>query len=394
MTSNSAVATGAGVLERTRELVPLLRENAQKTDRDRRLPAENLTALADAGVFRITLPRRFGGYELPTTEQVDVLAEVARGCGSTSWVAAVHSVGTWIVALFPDETQDEVFAIPDVRVTVVGSPTGVATPVSGGYRVTGKWAFNTGALDAHWAYAGAVREGESLPEGHLGVLMPYEELELHDDWYVTGLRGTGSCSVSAHDVFVPELHVLPMPYAMEGRYLSERNADIPLYRAAFGPFIAANSAGTPLGLGRAALEAFLERLPGRPITFTEYTDRRDAPITHLQVGEAAIRLESAQYHAHRCAAIVDAKAAMAKELTIEERARVRMDLAWVTELARTATRLLQEGSGATSIHEDVPIQRIARDIEALALHAILHPKTNLELYGRVLCGLEPKAWLV
>jgi alkylation response protein AidB-like acyl-CoA dehydrogenase len=390
----AAVASAADVVERAAALVPLLRENALLTDRDRRLAPENVEALADAGVFRITLPRRFDGYELPTTAQVAVLCELARGCGSTSWVAAVYSVGTWIVALFPDETQDEVFATPDVRVTVVGSPTGTARPVSGGYRVTGKWAFSTGCLDAHWAYVGAVDETKGMPDGHLGVLMPYEELSIHDDWYVAGLRGTGSNSVSADDVFVPESRVLPMPYAMEGRYLSERNAGIPLYRAAFGPFIAANSAGTPLGLGRAALEAFLERMPGRPITFTSYTDRREAPVTHLQVGEAAIRLESAAYHAERSAAFVDAKAASGEPLTVEERARVRIDLAWTTELARSATRLLQEGSGATSIHDDVPIQRISRDIEALSLHAILHPKTNLELYGRVLCGLEPAAWLL
>jgi 3-hydroxy-9,10-secoandrosta-1,3,5(10)-triene-9,17-dione monooxygenase len=390
----AATAPATEVVERASALVPLLRGNALRADRERRLPPENLEALAEAGIFRITLPRRFGGYELPTTAQVDLLCELARGCGSTSWVAAVYSVGTWIVALFPDETQDEVFETPDVRVTVVGSPTGVARPVAGGYRVTGTWAFSTGCLDAHWAYVGAVEEGKELPDGHLGVLMPYDELEILDDWYVAGLRGTGSCSVAADGVFVSERRVLPMPYAMEGRYLSERNAETPLYRAAFGPFIAANSAGTPLGLGRAALEAFLDRMPGRPITFTQYADRREAPVTHLQVGEAAIRLESAAYHARRCAALVDEKAAAGDELTLEERARVRMDLAWVTELARAATRLLQEGSGATSIHEDVPIQRISRDVEALALHAILHPKTNLELYGRVLCGLEPQAWLL
>jgi alkylation response protein AidB-like acyl-CoA dehydrogenase len=394
MTAAPAVDAGHDVLERTTAIVPLLRANAQRADSDRRLPPENIEALADAGVFRITLPRRFGGYELPLTTQVEVLAEVARGCGSTSWVAAVHSVGTWIVCLFPDETQDEVFTTPDVRVSVVGSPSGIARPVDGGYRVTGRWPFSTGSLDAHWAYVGAVIEGQSLPDGHLGVLMPYEELTIDDDWQVTGLRGTGSCTTVAEDVFVPERRVFPMPYAQEGRYLSERNADIPLYRAAFGPFIAANSNGTPLGLGRAGLEAYLERLPGRAITFTQYMERREAPVTHLQVGEAAIRLESAAYHARRGAEIVDQAAASNTPLTIEDRARVRMDLAWTTELARTAVQLLQEGSGATSIHEDVPIQRIWRDISALSLHAILHPKTNLELYGRVLCGLEPNAWLV
>ena len=71
-----------------------------------------------------------------------------------------------------------------------------------------------------------------------------------------------------------------------------------------------------------------------------------------------------------------------------------MDLGWVTHLAREATRILQEASGATSIHQDVPMQRISRDIQALALHGVLNPTTNLELYGRVLCGLEPNTLLL
>jgi hypothetical protein len=49
----------------------------------------------------------------------------------------------------------------------------------------------------------------------------------------------------------------------------------------------------------------------------------------------------------------------------------------------------QTASGGSSIYDAVPIQRIARDVQVLNLHAVMHPNTNLELYGRVLCGLEP-----
>ena len=151
----------------------------------------------------------------------------------------------------------------------------------------------------------------------------------------------------------------------------------------------ANSVGTPLGLGQAALELFLEQLPGRGITLTSHTDRRLAAITHLQVGEAAVKLESAAFHATRYAGIVDARCQDEQPFTIRDRAQIRSDLGYVTDLSRGVAHLLLEGSGASAIHEDVPIQRIVRDLDALAQHAVLHPKTNLELYGRVLCGLEP-----
>jgi alkylation response protein AidB-like acyl-CoA dehydrogenase len=370
--------------------VPLLRRNALETERERRVAAENIAALAEAGIFRITLPRRFGGYECSVATQVDVLAEVARGCGSTSWVAAVYSVGTWIAALLADEAQEEIFATPDVRISVVGgSPTALARRVDGGFRFTGRWPFSTGCLDAHWASLGAAVDGESVQELRQVIgLVPYTELEIHDDWFVTGLTGTGSCTVSGEDVFVPDERILVMSEVNEGRIPSKLNASLPLYRAPFTPLIIANSAGTPLGLGRAALEAFRDRLPGRGITFTSYTDQSEAPVTHLRLAEASMLVDSAAFHARRCAETVDAKAVADDSYTLEERARVRMDLAWTTHLARSAARILREASGATSIHEQVPIQRIWRDVEALALHGLLNLQTNLELYGRILCGLE------
>ena len=102
-TSEAQVGTDSGLLGRTTALVPLLRENALRTERERRVVPENIEALAEAGVFRLTLPRSFGGYEASMATQVEVLAEIARGCGSTSWVASVYSVGTWLVAVTSPE---------------------------------------------------------------------------------------------------------------------------------------------------------------------------------------------------------------------------------------------------------------------------------------------------
>jgi 3-hydroxy-9,10-secoandrosta-1,3,5(10)-triene-9,17-dione monooxygenase len=391
----AAVDDGEGVLQRTRALVPLLRENAIRTERERKVAPENIEALAAAGVFRLTLPRSHGGYEASVATQIEVLAEVARGCGSTSWVASVYSVGTWLAALFPDDAQDEVFATPDVRVTVVATPTAVAQPVEGGYRVTGRWGFNTGCLDAHWAFLGAMLEGREDPGGHIVMLIPYDQLEIVDDWFVSGLVGTGSCTVRSDDVFVPERRVQFMQDEAAASYATpNRNAELALYRIPRAPLIVANSLGAPLGLGRAAMDAFMERLPGRRITFTTYDDQSSAPLTHLQVAEAAMKLDSAGFHVRRCAELVDGKAAANEPYTVEERVLVRMDLGWVTGLAREVALILQDASGATSIHERVPIQRIARDIQALALHGVLNPNTNLELYGRVLCGLEPNTILL
>lgn len=383
--------SGEELLRRTEALVPLLRANAAATERDGRLPAENVAALARAGVFGMTAPREAGGFELPVATQVDVLATIARGCGSTSWVAAVYSVGIWMAGNFDDRIQEEVFAQPDVRVTLVGAPTGrLTSTAAGAYSLSGSWSFNTGCLDGHWAIVGAIRAGEDGEDDAVLAIVPYEQLEIADDWDVSGLCGTGSRTISADAVEVTEHQLWPMSEAGASIRRSARHADHPYWRTPIGPLITANSAGTPLGLGQGALELYLDGLhPGRPMTLTTYADRSRAPITHLQVGEAAVQLEAAAFHAGRCAALVDSHCQSGEPFTMLERARIRSDVGRVTGLAQAAAHLLLEGSGASAIHRDVPIQRIVRDIDALAQHAVMHPPTNIELYGRVLCGLEP-----
>ncbi|MEV7908094.1 acyl-CoA dehydrogenase family protein, partial [Streptomyces anulatus] len=133
------------LVRRASELVPLLQKNALWAEENRRLPDESIEALTDAGILKMRVPARYGGYESDMHTVVEVLAELARGDGSHSWTVAVWAISTWMVGLFPDEVQDEVFATPDVRVSGILSPTAVAVPADGGVVLNGKWSFNTGS---------------------------------------------------------------------------------------------------------------------------------------------------------------------------------------------------------------------------------------------------------
>src|SRR6185437_6732998 len=127
----------------------------------------------------------------------------------------------------------------------------------------------------------------------------------------------------------------------------------------------------------------------RKITYTSYENQREAPVTHLEIAEAITKIDEAGFHAHRAAHMVDTKGPAGEPWTVEERARVRLDLGAASQRAKEAIDILVGASGGSSIYSDVPIQRIQRDVQALNLHAILHPNTNLELYGRIICGLDP-----
>ena len=102
-----------------------------------------------------------------------------------------------------------------------------------------------------------------------------------------------------------------------------------------------------------------------------------------------MKIDEAEFHAYHAATLLDKKATSGEAWTVEERSRVRLDAAWVCRLAKEAVDILNTASVGSSIYSSVPIQRIARDVQALNLNGLLHPNTNLELYGRVLCGLSP-----
>src|SRR5215204_3894854 len=133
---NETSDTSASLLvQRTTALLPLLRRQAPDAERARRVPADVLDALGEAGVFRMMGPRRFGGFEADFQTQYDVLAQVARGCPSTSWIATIYSAMTWLAAAFPDEAQEELLGDGDPRISGVFSPTGTAVATDGGFVV-------------------------------------------------------------------------------------------------------------------------------------------------------------------------------------------------------------------------------------------------------------------
>lgn len=378
-----------GLVERCAALVPWLRERGQAAEAARRLPNETFDALAEAGVFRMTAPRRFGGQEADFLTQCEALAEIARGCPSSSWVATILSAMSWLVGTFPDETQEEVFASEDSRISGVFSPTGIATARDGGYVVNGRWGYNTGGHGTQWTVVNAVLENEngSGPGTPMCTLLRSSELQRLDDWHASGMSATGSSTIVARDVFVPAHRVQPLPAMLEASYPSRHNADNPYFNYPLAGVLSVNAAGTPVGIARGALELFEAHVHGRPITYTAYTDKAEAPVTHLQIGEAALTIDSADAHMRlACAALDDH---LGEKLTVQGRVKARAHVSAATGLARDAVDLLFYASGAGAIQSHVPIQRHQRDMQALANHAVMHPQTTTELYGRILCGLEP-----
>ncbi|MBV9822872.1 MAG: acyl-CoA dehydrogenase family protein, partial [Actinobacteria bacterium] len=283
------VPTRAELVQRAAELAPLIRQHAAWTEENRRVHDEVIEGLAEAGIFRLRSPKRYGGYEADTRTLVEVGAELARADGSSAWAASVYWIPGWMACQFPDEVQDEVFSTPDVRVCGTLSPSAMATPVEGGVVVNGKWGFISGAPHAHWQEIVAILVApDSEPMPIIG-LVPMSDLIIVDDWYTSGLKGTGSVSTVANEVFIPQERILPLPAILQGQGASKINSESPIYNAPLLPVASASSVGPVLGMGISGKDAFLQRLPERKISYTTYESQAEAPLTHLQVAEASMK---------------------------------------------------------------------------------------------------------
>ena len=387
-TSVEARALRAELVGRAREIVPVLARNAARTEAERRVVEENISLIDDADLFAIMRPERLGGLETNMRTTLEVSRELARGCGSTSWATTLMNVCSWFGGLFPDRAQRDVWEdAPGNRIAGVLAPTGEATRVEGGYRLSGKWGWASGCLHAQWAVVGFPvpdEHGEIVDQGL--ALVPMSDLSIEDTWFVAGMRGTGSNTLVARDVLVPEHRVISVPAAIGGRYGTEHTDEV-LYRSAFVPVAAIVLAGPQLGLAQAALDLVIEKAPNRSISYTFYDVQTEAPTVQLAVAKAASLIDSAHLFAYRAAADIDQAADDGVYPDHAARARVRMDTGAAIENAREAIRVLVSAHGASSFAETSPLQRIWRDSEVASRHAVVSPAISTEVYGRALLGL-------
>ncbi|SDD09608.1 acyl-CoA dehydrogenase family protein [Actinokineospora iranica] len=379
----------ARVLDAVKSIVPQLRENGLEGERRRWIAEENIDLLEKAEVYRTGVPQRFGGLDLTVVDHIKILLEIARGCGSTGWVSEGYITAAWMIRLYPERTQREVYADGSVRVSGGFTPSGKIERVEGGYVLDGSWRFNTGCRGAHWNLAVSTLTNPDGTTEQLMAVVPIQEFGIADDWEVMAAAGTGSATVTAREVFVPEHRVVNMADAFA--WPGDPAGDQPTGRD-YGliSLVMAESTAVIVGLARGVYEMFVERAPGKPISYTAWEDQARHPLVHVQVGTAANKIAAAEALLANQAALMQRRADAGERLTLVERATLRGQCGYAVQLAREAASELFAASGASAIALAMPIQRFFRDIQGISMHAVMTPNANLELYGRVLLGLDPE----
>ncbi|MEW2290694.1 acyl-CoA dehydrogenase family protein [Streptomyces sp. NPDC047841] len=371
----------------TREIAPVLRRTADAAERDSRLTPEAERALREAGLFRLGVPKRRGGEELAPADSLDVSAEVASACPSSAWVVMVSYVAQQIAASFGQRACQDLWGDgPDVPMCGVFAGTSAASaPVEGGLLVSGSWAWASGSHQADWALLGVPLPGEPGAGTERGLaLVRTSALAIEKTWDMAGMRGTGSDTLVADEVFVPYHRLRRFADVLQGRGLPEE----PLYRIPPGSMTVV-SMGPLLGIAREALRLTLETVgSGKPMAMSLHARLADSPSVQAALAEAATLIDSAHLHLGRSAEFIATAAAAGSTPTLVERARVRMDAGHAATCLRQAMQALLTVSGAGSFSLTRILQRHWRDLETGSRHPTLNPGLATEMYGRALVGDE------
>jgi 3-hydroxy-9,10-secoandrosta-1,3,5(10)-triene-9,17-dione monooxygenase len=350
-----------------------------------------MEALVASGLLRLLQPARFGGHELGFDTLLDTSIEMGRGCASAAWVGSVIASHSWLLALFPEQAQKDVWAeTPGTIITASLAPKGKITRVSGGYCLSGAWPFSSGIDHAAWHIVGAVvppEEEGNLPDIRFSIV-PKADFRIENTWFSAGLRGTGSNTAVIESAFVPDHRVLFTGSLIDGEAPGTSVNTAPVYRL---PFVAAFNFPLPGPAIGAALGALQDLSDSSRTKLHAYSGKEvvnHVPL-HVRLAEAAAELDSAQLLLRRDASESARIVAAGGKLTYLERARSRRDIAYSAVLCSRAMQRILHGSGASNLYDSSPIQRAWRDVNAISTHAFMDWDAASAHYGRTSLGLFP-----
>ena len=368
-------------------LAPRVRELADETERGRRLPRELVEAFARGGIFRMLVPRRFGGGEVGVATMIATLEALSRADGSAGWCAMIGATSGVVAAYLPESDAREIYGSdPHVVSGGVFAPHGRAIAADGGYRLSGRWPFASGCEHCGWLMAGAVviEDGKprllpsGIPDSRL-MLFPHSQAEIVDTWNVSGLRGTGS-----HDL---EIHDLLVPAGRSTSIITDRPREQgPLYRFPVFGLLALGGAAVALGIARASIDE-LVRLAAAKVPTGGRRRLSERGVVQTELAEAEAMIGSARAFLFEACAQAWQAASAASELPIAARARLRLAATHATATSAKVVDLMYNAGGGTSIYAGSPLQRCFRDVHVVTQHVMV-ARATLELVGRILFGLE------
>jgi indole-3-acetate monooxygenase len=368
------------VLDAALKLGPLLREHSAEGERNRRVSPVVLKAMKDAGLVRMMTPKSLGGLETDPITCARVFEELARFDSSASWLLQACNSGDFYCARISDEGAKEIYADgPDAMIALCVHPPMQATPVDGGFRISGQSNLGSGINDANW-----VMVLMALPDGGVrGGFLSKRDITVLDTWDSMGMRGTDSNSVVTKDLFVPATRTWVLQPSFEpGTYFKG-----PLYRyPSLGEGLIV-LAPVALGVARVAVEEFKKLATGKT-PFMSATTLSQRPVVQLALGKAEAILGAARTFFYATATEAWERTVAGKASTKEEKGRLMLSAVHLMQSCVEVVDLVHDVAGTTGVLTRSPLERAFRDVHTTRHHGWVS-ETRYGTYGMIALGLEP-----
>jgi alkylation response protein AidB-like acyl-CoA dehydrogenase len=369
----------SSVLATVRDLAPSITRRSDEIEQARRIPVDLVEQLRDAGCFRMLVPARLGGVEADPASHSVMLRELARADGSVGWTVMIGSLTPVIAGMLPRESFDAAYAAgPDLIGAGTFNPKGVATPVDGGYRVSGQWSFASGCQHADVFVGHCMVDDGRMPPLRMMVMAP-GDVDILDTWRVSGLCGTGSHDFAADGLFVPDARTFSI-------FDEDAGLEGPLGRIPELTLSSLMMASVAVGIAEGALHELTTLATGKVPMFADATLAAN-PLFRHDLGQASAHLRAA-------AKLVEGDIAWAWEIatgggsfTPDVLAQLRSGAVWVATAAARIVDLAYTDGGGSSLYATSPLQRRLRDAHALTQHFAVKADTYT-LAGAVLAGQD------
>jgi 3-hydroxy-9,10-secoandrosta-1,3,5(10)-triene-9,17-dione monooxygenase len=382
--SETPSVTGPELVERARALTPLLAAHAAQAEKERKPVDSVIKAIEDAEIYKLMVPKCYGGLELDMDTFFDVGVALGEGDASMAWVSNFYIEHNWIFCHFPEAFQKELFASRTyVLAPAIISPTATVTPEKDGFRINGRWQWGTGIMHGDWVIPSATEispDGKPIPRW---FALPTSEVTVEDTWYVDGMSGTGSNDVVIDNVFIPAERVTEMGPMMSGHGPASEIHEGPLYRTPMMPILTLAATMPALGQAKSVVRYFREHLGERSLLDTSKQIKRSASMMRLARAEVDVcQTELLLRH------LVEDVCIKRNTATLEDRARWATQLATAVHQCKQTIQNVVEASGAHAHFQDSPLQRAQRDVNTLSCHYVFDLDGKLDAYGRLLLGQE------
>ena len=374
------------LIESIQSLVPMIEENAAEAERGRKPVDSVMQAIEKTQAYRYFVPKKYDGFEFSLEGFMQLGMILGAADISTAWVVTFCMEHNWLIGLYNQEAQDHIFGKhPYIIAPGALAPRGVATPVKGGFRLTGQWQWGTGVMHANWVMVGALTEGADPPELCMYAL-PIEQAEIIDTWQMSGMAGTGSNDIAIKDAFVPGYLRQQLTDMRAG---DSPGADIhktATYRMPMLPVLGLTAAAPAVGCAKKTVDLFKQSLLQRMVYGTQ-NKLSDRALAQSKLAHLTVRLNNTEQALLQIASEVMQWGESGDICPDIARAAFRVRIGHVVRDARNIVRDVSEASGSSAHNLQNPLQRALRDLETASCHTVFDLDVSSEAYGRLLLGL-------